>query len=166
MAKRRKMLKKKKIYVSVSSTNVKTEMKLDLSRFENQLNSAQWFLDSMVMTDMVPFMPMQTGSFINLTRARSAAIAGSGKVYAAAPPYGRYLYKGKVMVDELTGSTWARKGAKKVFVSQFSGKTNAKNDINFDKTSHPEVSAEWFEKAKKRHGTSWIKGVKEIAGGG
>lgn len=166
MAKQRRMLKKKHIKVQVSSPNIKGEMKLDLSRFEGQLNSAQWFLDSMVMADMVPFMPMQTGTFINLTRARSAAIAGSGKVVAAAPPYGRFLYKGKVMVDELTGSTYARKGARKVLVSKFKGQTMAKQNIEFDKTAHPEVQAEWFEKAKDRNGNTWIRSVKEIAGGG
>lgn len=166
MAKRFIVLKKKNINVKISSPELKGKLTLDMIRFENQINAAQWFLDNQVMTDMVPFMPMITGTFINQTRARSAVIAGSGKVYAAEPPYGRFLYKGKVMVDELTGSTWARKGAKKVLVSQFSGKTKAKENLVFDKTAHPEVSAEWFEKAKSRYGTSWIRNVKEIAGGG
>lgn len=166
MAKRFITLRKKNIEVKISSPQIKGTLYLDLNRFEEQINFAQWFLDNQVMTDMVPFMPMQTGNFIDLTRARSEAIAGSGKVYAAEPPYGRFLYKGKTMVDELTGSTWARKGGKKVLVSQFSGKTNAKENLEFDKTAHPEVSAEWFEKAKSRYGTAWIRRVKNIAGGG
>ena len=94
--------------------NYEIRMEIDLDRFERQYSKAQFGLDSMVMTDMVPYMPMQSGTFINVTKAMSAALAGSGKVVAAAPPMGRFLYEGKVMVDPETNSPWARKGAKKV----------------------------------------------------
>ena len=103
---------------------------------------------------------------IDWTRVRSVAIAGSGKVVAAAPPYGRFLYKGKVMVDENTGSTWARKGAKKVLVSKYTGKTNAKENLEFSKATNPKSQPEWFEAAKASHGRKWIKDTKAIAGGG
>lgn len=166
MAKKRKMLKKQHFKFYVSSPNISGTMELNLSRFEEQFQRAQYFLDSQIMTDMAPYMPMQTGSFINLTRAISAAIAGSGRVVAAAPPYGRFLYKGKVMVDENTGSTWARKGAKKVLVSQYTGKTNAKEDLEFSKSANPKAQPKWFETAKARHGRTWIKDTKRIAGGG
>lgn len=166
MAKKRRMLKKQHFKFYVSSPNIRGTMELNLSRFEEQFQRAQYFLDSQVMTDMVPYMPMQTGSFINLTKARSAAIAGSGRVVAAAPPYGRFLYKGKVMVDENTGSTWARKGAKKVLVSQYTGKTNAKENLEFSRAANPDAQPEWFEAAKERHRKTWIKDTKRIAGGG
>ena len=78
-------------------------MRIDLGRFEGQYSLAQYELDSMVMTSMIPFMPKQTGTFINVTQGMSQSIAGSGKVVAAAPPMGRYLYEGKVMVDSVTG---------------------------------------------------------------
>ena len=58
-------------------------IKLDMHRFEEQFRRAQYQLDGAVMNSMVPFMPMITGSFINTTRAASAAIQGSGEVYAA-----------------------------------------------------------------------------------
>ena len=166
MAKKRKMLRKTNYTYQVSSPQLKAVMKIDLSRFEKQFQKAQYELDSMIMTDMVPFMPMQTGTFINLTRARSAAIAGSGKVVAAAPPYGRFLYYGKTMVDKSTGSTWARKGAKKVLVSQFAGKTNARENLDFSKAAHPGVVPEWFVEAKRRHCLEWLIKTKETAGGG
>ncbi len=166
MAKKRKMLRKTNYTYQVSSPQLKAVMKIDLSRFEKQFQKAQYELDSMIMTDMVPFMPMQTGTFINLTRARSAAIAGSGKVVAAAPPYGRFLYYGKTMVDESTGSTWARKGAKKVLVSQFAGRTNARENLDFSKAAHPGVVPEWFEEAKRRNRLEWLIKTKETAGGG
>lgn len=166
MAKRRKMINRQNIKFYVSSPDVKGSMEISLKRFEEQFEKAQYFLDSQVMADMVPYMPMQTRSFINLTRARSAAIAGSGRVVAAAPPYGRFLYMGKVMVDENTGSTWARKDAKKVLVSQYTGKTNAKEDIDFSKSANARAQAEWFTVAKTRHGKEWIRDTKAIAGGG
>lgn len=137
------------------------DMDIDLSRFYDQYSRAQFELDSMVMTDMVPYMPMETGMFIQITRAMSAAVAGTGKVVAAAPPMGRFLYEGKTMVDEKTGSPWARKGARKVLVSQYSGKTNAKPNLTY---AHGRQS-HWFEEAKKQHGKQWIAKTKRTAGG-
>ena len=139
---------------------------LDMVRFDRQFDKAQFQLDSMVMTHMVPYMPMITGTFINLTKARSASVAGTGYVYAAAPPYGRFLFEGKTMVSPSTGSTYAKKGEKKVLVSQYGGKTNASEYLNYTKTFHPQVSARWFEAAKARYGKSWARVTKEIAGGG
>ena len=137
------------------------DMVLDLTRFGQQLSRAQYELDTMVMTDMVPYMPMQTGQFINVTRAMSASYAGTGRVVAAAPPFGRFLYEGKTMVDEKTGSPWARKGARKVLVSQYGGKTNAKPELTYTRgQSH------WFEAAKKKHVNEWIAKVKKTGGGG
>lgn len=136
-------------------------MDIDLSRFYDQYSRAQFELDSMVMTDMVPYMPMETDLFIDITRAMSAAVAGTGKVVAAAPPMGRFLYEGKTMVDEKTGSPWARKGARKVLVSQYSGKTNAKPNLTY---AHGRQS-HWFEEAKKQHGKQWIAKTKRTAGG-
>ena len=67
-----------------SDKNVK--MEVNLSRYEKQYEKAQFALDSMVMTSMEPYMPMNTGMFRNVTKAMSASLAGSGKVVAAAPP--------------------------------------------------------------------------------
>ena len=138
------------------------DMVLDLTRFGPQISRAQYELDSMVMTNMVPYMPMESGQFINVTKAMSAAYAGTGRVVAAAPPFGRFLYEGKTMVDEKTGSPWARKGGRKVLVSQYSGKTNARPNLTYanGRTSH------WFEKAKEVHGKEWIAKTKKTAGGG
>lgn len=129
-------------------------MQIDLSRFDRQYSDAQKKLDSIVMTDMVPYMPHQTGTFINVTKAMSASLAGSGKVVAAAPPMGRFLYHGKVMVDEVTKSPWARPGAKKVVTDR---------DLKY---SNPKATPFWFDTAKDKYGKSWIKQVKKIAGGG
>lgn len=141
-------------------------VKIGYDRFETQYRQAQYQLDGAVMNSMVPFMPMVTGSFINTTRAASAAEQGTGKVFAAYGPQGRYLYEGKVMVDEKTGSPWARRGARKVLVSEYTGKTNARENISYTHQAHPKAQDHWFDAAKEADGKTWIKGVKRIAGGG
>lgn len=147
--------------VTDDSKTIRTRVTVDLSRVEENLGKAQYKLDSVVMTSMVPFMPRQTGSFINTTKAMSAAIAGTGKVVAAAPPMGRFLYEGMTMVDEVTGSPWARAGAKKVLVSEYSGKTNASPYLTY---SHGRAS-HWFERAKDKDLQKWIKIAQEAVGG-
>ena len=149
MAKRKMIAKTNYKY---SDKNVK--MEVNLSRYEKQYEKAQFALDSMVMTSMEPYMPMNTGMFRNVTKAMSASLAGSGKVVAAAPPMGRFLYEGKVMVDPLTGSPWARPGAKKVVTDR---------DLKY---SNPKATPHWFDTAKENHGKSWVREVKKIAGGG
>lgn len=137
---------------SIVQGDIKVDV--DLSRFENQFRDAQFWIDSQIMIDMVPYMPHNTGAFVNLTRAQSAAIAGTGKVVAAAPPYGRFLYEGKVMIDPETGSPWARKGAKKVVTDR---------PLNY---SNPKATPHWFDTAKEKELPDWVKGVKKRAGGG
>lgn len=137
--------------------NYEVNMMIDLARFEKQFTRAQYLLDSQIMTDMIPYMPVQTGTFIDVTRAMSAAIAGSGKVVAAAPPMGRFLYEGKVMVGVTSGSPWAMKGEKKRVTDR---------DLDFAKSSKPDVQAHWFDAAKSAHGKEWVKQAKKTAGGG
>lgn len=139
---------------------------LNLSRMDDNFNKAQFALDSAVMTSMVPFMPMEDGTFIDETKARSVTLAGTGEVCAAAPPQGRFLYEGKTMVDVQIGSPWARKGAKKVLVSQYSGKTRARENLQYTKTKHPKAQSHWFDAAKKQDEQSWIRTAKKVAGGG
>lgn len=158
MAKKRKMIAKIKYNYRKEDAgrDATIELDVDLSRFEKQYGKAQFILDNAVMTSMIPYMPHRTGTFINVTKAMSAAIAGSGTVAAAAPPMGRFLYEGKVMIDPETGSPWARPGAKKIVTDK---------SLNYDASHHPKVTAHWFETAKKNHGKSWIKAVKKEAGG-
>lgn len=157
MAKKRKMIAKVRYEYSKHGKGADIELEVDLSRFDKQYSKAQWLLDNMVMTSMQPYMPMRTGTFINVTKAMSAAIAGSGTVIAAAPPFGRFLYEGKVMVDPETNSPWARPGAKKIVTDK---------DLNYDKGRNPDVTDHWFEIAKKNHLDEWLKDTKKTAGGG
>lgn len=149
---------------TINQTDVKIRIELD--RITRNFNKAQYMLDSMVMTSMIPFMPMQDGTFIDQTMAKSAAMAGSGEVCAGISPQGRFLYEGNTMVDIETGSPWARKAAKKVIVSQYTGKTQAKEKLVFSTKHHPKAQPHWFNPAKEADGKNWEKTVKRVAGGG
>ena len=142
---------------SVVKNGVRCQVNMD--RFSKQFNDAQFWLDSQIMTDMNPFMPMREGTFIQVTRSMSAAFAGTGTVFAGSPPMGRFLYEGKVMVDPVTKSPWARKGAKKVLAED--GRL-----LDFSKGAHPTAAGHWFDAAKEAHGAAWVDGVKKRAGGG
>lgn len=161
MAKKRKFEIKD---IEIVGTHVK--VKVDMSRFEKQFQDAQYYLDSQIMTDMLPYMPRQTGTFINLTRARSAALAGSGMVVAAAPPQGRYLYEGKVMVDSVTG-----KGPRKIPAGPGECVLRYRKGAKLIPTnrpltySNPQATPHWFDTAKKNHGEQWVEETKKIAGG-
>lgn len=136
---------------SVIQNDVSIEV--DMSRLEDNFNRAQFALDSAIMTSMVPYMPRRDGQFINVTKNMSAAIAGTGKVVAAAPPYGRFLYEGKVMVGEKSQSPWAKKGERKVVTGK-------------NLTYSGGGQAHWFDAAKDADGDSWVNLVKKTAGGG
>lgn len=155
---------------SVVSGDIK--IKLDMSRFDKQFQQAQYVLDGEIMNSMVPYMPMESGTFINTTRAASAAEQGSGRVYAAFGPQGRYLYEGKVMVDSVTG-----KGPMRIptgpgegdYVLRFrKGATlvPTSRPLQYSRDAHPQATDHWFDKAKKADGKKWVKRVKEVAGGG
>lgn len=137
--------------IKVSTDNMKAEV--SMKELANRFNKAQYELDSAIMTSMEPFMPRRDGTFINTTKAKSAALAGTGKVVAAAPPYGRFLYEGKVMIGEKSRSPWAKKGEKKVVTGR-------------DLTYSGGGQAHWFDAAKAADCGEWVKLVKQTAGGG
>lgn len=139
----------------ISVNNSDMTLELGMKRINHNLNKAQFALDTTVMNSMEPYMPMETGDFIQKTRAKSMSLAGSGQVCAAMSPEGRFLYEGKIMVDEKTGSPWARKGAKKVLVSEYTGKTKKKENLEFSKKAHPKAQSHWFEAAEKQYADVW-----------
>lgn len=161
MARSRKFHFKK---YSIVKGNIKVS--LDMSRFNTQYGRAQYQIDGNVSQSMIPFMPMNAGNLVNITRAASAAVQGSGQVYAAFGPQGRFLYEGKGMVGVESGSPWAKEGEKKVLVSQYGRKTNAKEFLSYNHSTHPQAQAEWFEPAKAKDLDKWVRDVKETAGGG
>lgn len=129
---------------SVEKMNVK--IKLDMSGLDEAIQRAQYALDGAIMQSMIPFMPKVNGNFIQRTVAKSAAVQGTGIVYAGVGPEGRFLYEGKVMVDPVTGSTYARQGAKKIVTER---------ELNYNKLENPDVQKEWFLAAKRKDMKEW-----------
>ena len=132
-----------------SYVNGNFRCELSLDRFSKQFADAQQWLGDRVLEDCKAYMPLRTGSL----QQRSHTENGGRKVIFPGP-YGRFQYGGKVMVDPVTGSPWARKGVKKVVTDR---------PLQY---SNPQAIDQWFDTAKARHGEYWISGVKKRAGGG
>lgn len=132
---------------SYVSANFRVDLSLD--RFSKQFAEAQQWLGDRVLEDCKAVMPHRTGSLQQRSHTED-----NGKKVVFPGPYGRFLYGGKVMVDPVTGSPWARKGAKKVLTDR---------PLQF---SNPQATDHWFDTAKAQHGEYWIAGVKRIGGGG
>lgn len=136
-------------------------IKLDMSRINGNLDKAQFWLDNQVMTDMLPYMPLDTGTLRNTTQMKSRALAGTGTVIAATAPYGRYQYMGKVMVDSVTG-----KGPRKIatgpggYVLRFNKGAKLVATDRPLTYSNPEAAPMWFERAKQSHLNSWVDGTR------
>lgn len=131
--------------ITVNSENMRLELNTD--RLNRNLNNAQEKLDSRIMTSMQPYMPMDKGSFIDRVKIKNDALAGSGEVYAAVGPEGRFLYEGKVMVGEQSRSPWAKKAERKVVTDE---------NLQYSRAG---AQSHWFEKAKEVDGDQWKKVV-------
>lgn len=125
------------------------EIQISFGRLEEAIKKAQFALDSQVLMDYESLMPRQTGGFIQLTHAKSMALAGTGIVYAGVPPMGHFLHTGKVMVDPVTRSPWARRGVTKVYTDR---------DL---KLWYPMATTHWTDVAKQQHINDWVRLVQQ-----
>lgn len=107
----------------------------------NSGSQAEHILAIQAAQDTEPFVPMLTGSLKNRTK-----IIGGMIIYPG--PYARYLYNGRLMVDPETGSSWARRGARK--------KVTEKN-LSYTKAFHPMAQDHWFEASKALNDKKWVK---------
>lgn len=97
-----------------------------------------------VAKDTAPFVPMLTGSLRTRTR-----VTGNEVIYPG--PYARYLYYGKLYVDPLTGSSYARKGVTKV-------PAVPEKDLIFHK---PGTCSHWFEASKAQNMEKWVRAAEK-----
>lgn len=132
--------------VSYVSANFRCDICLD--RFSRQFAEAQQWLGDRVLEDSKPFMPHVTGDLQQLSK-----VLAKGKEVLYPGPTARFLYMGKVMVGEVSGSAWAREGEKKVVTNK---------PLTY---SSADATAFWFEAAKAENEDYWLNGVKRIAGG-
>lgn len=120
---------------------------VDLKRFAVGFEEAQAWLGERILTDCRARMPIKTGSL----RQRSYTADGGRRVVFPGP-YARFQYGGRVMIDPVTKSPWARPGAKKVLTDR---------PLQY---ADPAAVDHWFDAAKAEWGESWINDVKQRIG--
>ena len=120
------------------------KFEINTSDFSSILPSAsktEKTLAVQVMKDTDPYVPALTGSLTQRTHVEESTIVYPG-------PYARFLYYGKVMVYEPTGSTWAPKDEHKVVTGR---------DLVMNQSMHPLATSHWFEVSKAANMEKWIK---------
>lgn len=113
-------------------------------RMEQTCSKAEHILAQQVAKDTEPYVPMRSGSLRNRTR-----VVGNKIIYPG--PYARYLYYGKLYVDPVTGSPFARKGVTKI---------PAVPETKL-KYYHPGTRSHWFEAAKSQNKDKWLRVAKK-----
>jgi hypothetical protein len=102
-------------------------------------------LCNQIIADTAPFVPFRQGVL-------SAATVENDDEVVYKPPYSRFQYMGKVMLDS-RGSAWAPKYGKKYVTSK---------NLKYGKTHHPKATSHWYEKAEEIHKNEWIALVKKV----
>ncbi len=128
---------------------------VSFDRLARYMSASQRALDNQILTDMVDYIPMETGNLTRQTLAINRENIGSGELVLDTTDYARYLYHGKLMVDPETGSAWARPQAIKVLTDQ---------DLEYSKAAHGKAGSHWFERAKEERKRTWLKVARQAAG--
>lgn len=113
----------------------------DLSSVLPSTNKDEKILAAQVMKDTDKFVPALTGNFVQRVHLEESTIVYPG-------PFARFLYYGKVMIYEPTGSTWAPKNEHKVVTGR---------DLVMNKSMHPQATSHWFEVSKAANLETWLK---------
>lgn len=130
---------------------VKTIIQFDpvktYKEFEASFNRARRMVKSEIVKDSAKYTPMRDGTL------KSSVIPSStrdDKYLIWNTPYAKFLYKGLVMVDPVTGSPFARLGARKIV------KVPHKK-LKYFRGANSQAGSEWFEKAKEKNIEKWLK---------
>lgn len=118
---------------------------VDLSPYDARFRQAQAWLGNQVLNDTRPLMPIRSGAMQNM-----AHVENGGRLVVYSGIYTRFQYMGKVMVDPVTLSPWARRGVKKIVTDR---------PLHY---ASPTATSHWFEVAKQRYQDHWVAGVKKI----
>lgn len=119
----------------------------------NDYGKVQQFIDSECIRLMEPYTPMRSGDLYKA--ATLGTKIGSG-IIKQVMPYGRYHYRGLLMVSSITGSAWARQGEAKVYTDR---------PLKYDREQHKLAGPQWFERMKADKKVQILRGAKKIAGG-
>lgn len=112
---------------------------------------AEHVLAVQILKDTAPFVPMRTGSLRQRAHIEGYTESdygpGGGNMIVYPGPYARYLYYGKLYVDPLTGSSYARKGVTKV-------PAVPEKNLIFHRTG---TCSHWFEASKAQNMEKWVR---------
>lgn len=100
----------------------------------------QQFHTANVLRRIVKYMPMQSGMTAKVTVAQTDI--RKPKIITNTP-YARFLYHGKVMVSDVTGSPWARKGETKHVINK---------KLDYNKTKNALAGGHWDERLQAAEG--------------
>lgn len=84
-----------------------------------------------VLRRILRYMPYQSGMTIKITLAQTDV---SRPLIVTDTPSARFLFNGKLMVSDVTGSPWARKGETKHVVNTL---------LDYTKTKNPRAGPHW-----------------------
>ena len=113
----------------------------DLSSVLPSVSKAEKVLAVQAMKDTDKFTPALTGATSQMTHVEGNTIVYPG-------PHSSFLYHGKVMIYEPTGSTWAPKYEHKVVTGR---------DLVMNKSMHPLATSHWFEVSKAMNLPWWLR---------
>lgn len=121
-------------------------IELDFRRLKDKLAKAQSSLAHQIIADTSDYVPFEQGILSN-----SAHTEHDDTEIVYSTPYARFLYMGKLMLDE-RGSAWAKKGTRKHVVDK---------NLNYSKEGHSKAGSHWFERAKEDNLKTWEDVVKK-----
>ena len=109
------------------------------ARFGRNAGPAEHMVALQVAKDTSTYVPMRTGSLDQRTRVEGNAVIYPG-------PYARYLHGGILYVSPSTGSSWAKKGERKVATSRA---------LKISRAVHPKAQSDWTGASKKHNLKKW-----------
>ena len=120
----------------------------------NKKGPVQAFLTQTCAKAMDKYVPMDTG-----TLAETVIYVGEPTSNVKidrityTQPYARYMYNGKLMVDPDTGSSWAKKGTKKILTDK---------DLHYNKGGHAFAGPHWDQRMWTAEKDKVIKDVQRF----
>lgn len=148
-------------FPKITYDNGGVHVTLDLRAYQRRHKLAQQWLGDRVLEDSRACMPLLTGGFQQRSHTED-----DGKKVVFPGPFAGVLYRGKVMVDSVTG-----KGPRKIptapgeYILRFNKGAKLVPTQRALSYSNPQAVPEWFEHAKRLNKQFWIEGVAKIMGG-
>lgn len=144
------MLKGHDGMAKINTTVGNVSIKIDTKRIDRNLKEAQRVLNIAVKKDCEPLVPHLNGGLRGNVNFPEGIYGG---VLEYNSPYANYLYQGELYLAA-NGSSWAKKHEKKY---------PAGKQLEYHESG---TTDHWFEIAKQKHASEWIKAVKDEMGKG